>query len=216
MRTPSSTNRPGRAGGQQRGLALVVALIILVVMSLAGVAMVRSIDTGILVAGNLAFRQGSAHAGQRGIEEARHWLTNHSAELADDHPADGYYSSSQDVLDLTGNLTPSTTADDVKWGSAAGMSTPKCMPEDEGKNTVCFIIHRLCSTSGIELDSSQCTTRETVAGGSSLGALRQMGTYQQGAPASVNAYGYYRVTVRTSGPRNTVSFLQALVIIAKA
>jgi type IV pilus assembly protein PilX len=210
------TSRMGHAGGHQRGLALLVALIVLVVMSLAGIAMVRSIDTGILVAGNLAFRQGSAHAGQKGIEEARFWLKNNSAKLADDHSDAGYYANSQDALDLTGNLTPTNTADDVKWEGTAGMSAAKCMPEDEGKNTVCFIIHRLCSTSGIELDSSQCTTRETVAGGSSLGVLRQMGTYQQGAPASVTAYGYYRITVRTRGPRNTVSFLQALVIIAKA
>jgi len=216
MRTPSSTNRPGRAGRQQRGLALVVALIILVVMSLAGIAMVRSIDTGILVAGNLAFRQGSAHAGQRGIEEARDWLKDNGEKLADDHPDVGYYASSQDALDLTGNLTPKSVADDVKWESAVGMASPRCLLEDADKNTVCYIIHRLCSTSGIELDSSQCTTRDTVAGGSSLGAVRQMGTYQQGAPASVTAYGYYRVTVRTRGPRNTVSFLQALVIIAKA
>lgn len=47
----------------QQGVVLFVALIILVAMTLAGIALMRSVDTNVLIAGNLAFRQGATMAG---------------------------------------------------------------------------------------------------------------------------------------------------------
>ena len=41
----------------QKGVVLFFALIALVAMSLAAAALVRSVDSGVLVAGNLAFKQ---------------------------------------------------------------------------------------------------------------------------------------------------------------
>ena len=46
-----------RGAGTQRGLVLFFALIALVAMSLAALALVRSVDTSTLISGNLAFRQ---------------------------------------------------------------------------------------------------------------------------------------------------------------
>ena len=40
-----------------------------------------------------------------------------------------------------------------------------------------------------------------------------MGSYQQGSWTAAAAYGYYRITVRSHGPRDTISFLQAFVTI---
>ena len=45
-------------------------------MSLAGIALIRSVDTSNLIAGNLAFRQGATIAGDWGLETARTWLLN--------------------------------------------------------------------------------------------------------------------------------------------
>ena len=42
---------------KQRGVVLFIALIALVAMSLAAVALVRSVDTATIIAGNLAFKQ---------------------------------------------------------------------------------------------------------------------------------------------------------------
>ena len=66
---------------RQRGVVLFIALIVLVAMALAGIALVRSVDTGILVAGNIAFKQGATNAGDQGLEAARTWLvTNKSVD----------------------------------------------------------------------------------------------------------------------------------------
>ena len=45
---------------RQRGVVLFVALIAMVVMSLAGVALIRAVDTTGSVAGNIAFREASS------------------------------------------------------------------------------------------------------------------------------------------------------------
>jgi len=55
---------------RQHGVVLFVALIAMVVMSLAGVALIRSVDTTGSVAGNLAFREASVPAVNMAVEEA--------------------------------------------------------------------------------------------------------------------------------------------------
>ena len=196
---------------KQSGLALLVAMIVLVVMSVAGIALIRSVDTGVLVAGNLAFRQSAAHAGDSGIEAARTWLLANTGILTTDSTSNGYYANSQAGVDLTGNQT-TTTADNVAW-DGTGISTPRCLSTDSAGNTVCFIIHRMCDTSDSTLDAATCTTKSGSKGGSGQGAIRQMGTYQEGSWSELTMFGYYRVTVRIAGPRNNVAFVQAFLVI---
>lgn len=195
----------------QTGLALVIALIVLVSMTIAGIAMVRSVDTAVMIAGNMAFRQGATVSGDTGVESARTWLLNNGSLLNADSSTNGYYATSQDSLDLTGNRTPGDSADDVGW-EAAGISQPACLPTDTAGNTVCYIVHRLCNATG-PLNSASCATQETVRGGSSQGATRPMETYQERSWSQVATLAYYRVTVRIAGPRNNISFIQTFLII---
>jgi Tfp pilus assembly protein PilX len=51
---------------QQRGVVMFIALIILVAMTLAGIGMLRSIDTGGVIAGNMAFKQATINASDMG------------------------------------------------------------------------------------------------------------------------------------------------------
>lgn len=54
----------------QRGVVLLIALIILVAMTLAGIGMMRSVDMGSVIAGNLAFRQSTLNASETGTSTA--------------------------------------------------------------------------------------------------------------------------------------------------
>lgn len=112
----------------QEGLALFVALIVLVAMSIAGVALIRSVDTGTLIARNLAFQQSATLSGDQGIETARTWLLNNSSSLTGDRPGNGYYATSQDMLDLTGNVTPGDTSDNVNWDGQEAPPLPLAKP----------------------------------------------------------------------------------------
>lgn len=58
----------------QRGVVLFIALIAMVVLSLAGVALIRAVDTSGSAAGNIAFREASVTAVNLAIEQAVNWL----------------------------------------------------------------------------------------------------------------------------------------------
>ena len=54
----------------QRGVIVFIALIVLVAMTLAALSLIRSTDTGNVISGNLAFKQGTANASETVLESA--------------------------------------------------------------------------------------------------------------------------------------------------
>lgn len=189
----------------QEGVVLFIALIVLVAMSLAGVALLRGVDTGTIIAGNLAFRQGSMHVADLGVEAARQWLRGKNlADLYLDSPADAYYATWQASLDLLGN-DPAKT--DYDWSSAK--TIPSGSPfEPPSGYTIHYVVHRLCDGSG-DPSSTTCVKVTGAAGGTAGGTK---GAVAYGAYAiSVPTSAMYRITVRVTGPRNTRSYVQATV-----
>ncbi|WP_426163500.1 pilus assembly PilX family protein [Pseudoduganella sp. R-32] len=199
---------------QQEGVALIMALIVLVAMTLAGLAMMRSVDGSSLVAGNLAFKQSASISADAGVEAAIAWLHGNPKLLNEDHDSEGYSASSQDDLDLTGNNTVDAD-DDLDWSKA---TLVKKLPVDSAGNQVSYVIHRMCQTAGV-LDPAICasTPRDTAGGPTddSVGILLPMLTYQTSPGNSSNGrsspFGLYRITVRVAGPRSNVSFVQAII-----
>lgn len=59
----------------QRGVSLFIALVALVITTLAGIALVRSVDTGVLVAANISFKEVTHALTSVGIEQANNYLT---------------------------------------------------------------------------------------------------------------------------------------------
>jgi large-conductance mechanosensitive channel len=78
----SRAYRPRR----ERGVVLFIALLVMVALSLAGIALIRSADTATIVAGNLAFKQAAAAAVDRSIEQAVDRLFNPVADLTQSDP----------------------------------------------------------------------------------------------------------------------------------
>ena len=78
----------------QRGVVIFIALIVLVAMTLAGIAMMRASGSAILTPGNLGFRQNATSAGDLGLESARTWLsTKGPTPLQLRDPTQGYYAT---------------------------------------------------------------------------------------------------------------------------
>ncbi len=193
------------AAKRQRGTVLFIALIVLVAMTLAGIAIMRSVDTATLIAGNLAFKQATIQSADNGVEQAYQWLLANRAVLANTNLSTGYYSSRP-------GAEPDWN-DPLTWASAVTVGT------DAAGNTTSYLIHRLCNCSDTAYNGTcatgnaqQCalTTASNVApppaqGDSfSVGASRYLETPKQ----------YYRITVRTQGPRNTTSYVQSMVAVA--
>jgi len=216
--TMSSLNNIGafsaalrQAGGAQNsiskqdGVVLFFALIALVVMSLAAVALIRSVDTNTLIAGNLAFKQSATASADTGVETAIRWLAaNQTAAINNDNVNNGYYASPQDDA-----KTRFTTG--YSLASGAGIVAGK----DTSGNTISYVVERMCvvgtvlPTTGLYTAKDKCLLggSSTLPNSSATGDYKTLGTPE----FSVGDEPMYRVTVRVTGPRNTLSFTQAFV-----
>lgn len=201
---------------RQEGIVLFVAIIVLVVMTLASIALVRSVDTGTMVAGNLAFKQGGSAAGDAGTAAAMSWLATEigTTTLYDDQPADGYYATSQDSLDITGTSgDPGRALVDWHFNSCNNVDAAACiLPAPTvsagGGYTVTYIIHRLCRTAGDPNSAANsCANYQSRSSKSPKRGELKYGE-KRFEPGPVE---YFRVTSRVSGPRNTVSFVETIV-----
>jgi Tfp pilus assembly protein PilX len=175
----------------QDGVVLFIALIVLVAMTLAGIAVMRSVDTNVLIAGNLAFRNAALSAGDAGIEAARNWLTTQTAGNLVNDQLPGYYANWQDTFN------PAT----FDWGANASL-----VGTDANGNQIRYVVHRLCAESAKTVDGTECFKVSSTSAGSTKGG----GSYGV-TPLKGSAQPYYRITTRVDGPHNTVGYVQAFV-----
>lgn len=207
----ASTRRSGR---RQRGLSLLFALMALVVIGLASVALVRSVDTSSLVIGNLGFKQDATAASGQMTERALTWLqANAGLALQQDIANAGYYASSMDAVDVTGANRANAARAQVLWSGGNCQPGSTCVQTSAeqvlGGNRARYIIMRLCATPG-----SPAAVNCAVPPGSAAtpGGNRGAVDYNdQKIQLVVNNSVYYRVVVRVQGPRGTVAFTETIV-----
>lgn len=189
-----------RAG--QRGLVMIVALIVMVAMILAGVALVRSVDITTLIAGNLAFRQSGVQAADSGVEAARKFLMAPPATLFNDIPK-SYYATWNGGATGTPPVFDPTTFD---WSGKSEL------PIDAAGNTAIYVMHRMCQTAGDPaIVATNCITAPTSASGNSS-RIKEGGEFGcTGTTCTASNSPYYRITTRVTGPRDTVTYVQVVI-----
>ena len=189
----------------QRGVVLFVAMIVLVVMALAGVAMVRQSGSGLSIAGNLAFKQSATSTGDFGTEAAVNWWLplRGTATLNIDNAAEGYYSNwgAAGAPRLSGD--PST----YDWNTLA-----KKVVVDDGTragNQVSYIIERLCLNPGMNPeDPAQICVKTPPSGGVNKSTTTQHYPMSDGDDRLVV---HYRISTQIVGPKRTLSYIQVMV-----
>jgi len=216
MKSSRSFSQRARASAplraRQGGTILIIALIVLVAMTLAGIATMRSVDTATITAGNIGLRQASVNAADQGIQAGVDWLnTIITANLgptliADNHQAGtaskGYFSS-----------VPANDPDwydPLNWNEAGQLNNGN---PDAGGNVVFFLIHRLCTLSNCDTNATCNGTANTCASTLSSADLAGEGhdqTRPTDSHTTVPAI-HYRVTAKAVGPRNSISIVQSLV-----
>jgi Tfp pilus assembly protein PilX len=202
------TSHPWHYRQQQSGLSLLVALIALVIMSLAGIALMRLVDSNALIASNAAFRQSARESTDAGIEAARTWLLSAGTALEITGSIPGYYANRTTVLDPIGTV--------VDWESATAVSCVNGGIPDASGTKVCYVIQRMCDKDG-KMDMSTCDTAiSTSAKGSGSGqAERSSNTFDLDIgpkPGASTSSVVYRITVRASSVRGNISYVQAFII----
>jgi Tfp pilus assembly protein PilX len=159
----------------QRGVVLIIALVMMITITFAGLALFRQVGLGAVIVGNLAFKQGATSAADRGVEQARAWLTTPNLasisrlqgdikDVAGYFPASCYTSNtdwdSSTTVDRScpnrdETLKPSFNPLTYDWNGANKSilaTSPNPDPSDpsvdRAGNTVRYVIHRLCSMDG--------------------------------------------------------------------
>ena len=177
----------------ERGVVMFVALVVLIVMTLAGLAMLRQMSSGVSIAGNIAFKQGATAVADVGIEQARAFLTAAPAPTID-IPASGYYAT------WAGSVDPWDATWNPMWNAVPDIVT--------ASGNVRFIIQRLCNSTGPSVGGAQqCSEQIPRSGGGDTRAGCSYGT----CGPTLEPHPFFRVTARVMGPRNTVSYTQVLM-----
>jgi type IV pilus assembly protein PilX len=222
FRTPQSiTLKPAHMQmWRQRGVVLFIALIALLVMSLAAVALIRSVDTNTMIAGNLALRQSALTSSDRGAEKAMDWLETAAlanlATLDGDNTAEGYYATYFPTSDADGD-GKTDDGDDRLFAKNLVDEHGVLDTNDDGQgNKIEYIIQRMCLNPAppaniadeSEPGYNKCMLGEPEIGTSSMGVKEAP---EAGAIVATSQSPVYRVTVKVTGPKNTVSYTQTYV-----
>lgn len=219
----------------QCGITLIIVMIALVSLSLAALALIRSIDTGTLVMGNLGFKQAATAQTDSAVETAMAWLSNKlgnaPTDLYQDRCSSGctngdatsaYYATSLDALDIPAH-TPAATRVLVDWenNGCSGMIFTRCIkpsPSITNNGFVSsYIIARMCKTTGDPNDLANNCAQPTAGGSVSLqinkGEIKYGKTTMLtgGGGGGANSILMFRIVARTQGPRNTVSYTETYV-----
>jgi len=204
---------PGIA--RQRGVALFFALICLVAIMMAAVVLVRSVDTSSMISGNLAFQQAATASGDSGTEAAITWLAgieaaNSTQNVLTDptHPFNvtnataGYYAS----LDPAKSLTASSGSY-FNWDNTDSIG----LSSDSSSNTTRYIIQRMCRTAGVGVKDASCLFSTAALDNNKQNIpLPQEICKGVGCPVAGQT-PMLRITSKTIGPKNTLSYVQAYV-----
>jgi hypothetical protein len=198
---------------KQRGVVLFFALVALVAMSLAAVALIRSVDTSTLIAGNLSFKQSATTGGDAGIDAAMTFLANtQAANITLNVLTDSTHPFNQTDLAVRpgyhSNVTNMDLFDSSTWNDTNSVLVGT---DPATKNTLRFVIQRMCRNANQVPSASNCLFSSALQDnfGQNI-LLPQEVCTGSGCPA-VGQAPQIRITTQVKGPRYTVSYVQAFV-----
>lgn len=188
----------------QRGISVVVALMMLSAILLAAVGLIRSADSAGLISGNYAFQKDAIGSTEEAIFAAMRTFSTAgiSGGSVGGVPQDQanvppwYFASTQTS---TGGTNAPYGIPDALAGAVPVVGGPIVVGHPARPNTAYFMVERLCPNAG-EIQSN-CA----------LGAMVASGQQASGAPLKFVAQTLYRITVRVDGGRGAQAFAQVVV-----
>lgn len=201
---------------KQQGVVLVVALIALVAVSLAGIAMMRTVDTSNVVSGNIAFNEAAIQMADLGAEQAYTEINaslssspiscaNVAANCPVNAAGKSYFYPNVSALDPSTRLPTPTGG--LNWSDPMLQTLPG---DATASYSVHYVIERMCGKqiTGVAADETANLQEAPTFAKCKVGTIYQ--DYKPVAPVSpisipLGGQGklFYRITVEVTGPRNT-------------
>jgi type IV pilus assembly protein PilX len=181
---------------RERGVVLIFTLIILVILSIGAVALVRSMKTSLVSAGNLSFRRDLVNQGEQAVSTVitafkTGAFTSTSATEADNTAAN--YSST--VLATNAQGVPNALLNNAAF-ARVGTSANDIVGATSDVN-IRYVVDRMCSATGPSSGALCVQSTAAPTGGTAPG---------NGLPPP--SATVYRLSVRITGPRSTQVFVQ--------
>ncbi len=209
---------------KQQGSILVVTIVIVLMMMIASIGLMRSVESGNVAAANIAMAQNNQLVADWGVERGFEWLYNNRTNLDNSNASNGYYA----IHTVAGGfLSDANWLDASKWAGAKVYNSSSS-PAPPAGYTVRVIINRMCENVGAVNASGQSCSKGATTQSSSGNSKVKIGNAEYGMSSSVESGGsgaggvvytvpgnvYYRVTVRVEGPRNSLSVVQSMLTVA--
>ena len=232
MRNLSLPNTIKRPPAKQRGVVLFIALIALVAMTLTGMALLRTIDTTVMAAGNMAFKQSSILEAEVGFATtlsgtgfvAASGAGGALGALNTNSIASGYYSTyniydasstcATPVIPMPGTGTPPIATDPqgrpCGWPIATSSPSPiagtvRLAQNLVTSNTVSYVVQRLCVNN---LTGGSAEDRQAKCS-----TLPVAISHDENPAPPLPPPIYYRATAMVQGPHNTLSYVQTIFYV---
>ncbi len=180
----------------QRGVTVVVVLVILSVMLLGGLALARMTETGSLVFGNVAAKDASVLASEAAVNEAFNRISALNFDQTNDQA--GWYRAQMQATD--GNGLPTLNFDQ---GALVGIGT--ILGSEKPRYEARYVVERMCNTAAVSDIIQQCLVRMKEAKTQAIDADRA-----QIAPENMKQF---RITVRVTDQRGTTTWVQSLATV---
>ncbi len=192
----------------QRGVTLLFGLIALAIMMIGAAAMVRSMNTSMLMAGNLGFKRDLTNQAERATATVMALMNTGAlnTELARQNAAvTRNYSAS--ILPTNAQGVPNALVSDSNFTTVGAVANDITVA-DQGV-VLRYVVDRLCVNTGLA-DGSHCTMSDpgSPMGGSASTTHRADDSAANGGGGVLPRQTVYRLSIRVSGPRNTQAYFQ--------
>lgn len=198
----------GPAARVQRGVTLLFGLIALAIMMIGAAAMVRSMNTSMVMSGNLGFKRDLTNQAERATEVVMTLMNTGDlkTEIARQSPATAR-NYSANILPTNAQGVPTALVDDANF-AAAGVAANDITVNSQGV-VLRYLVDRLCVNTGVA-DGSHCTMSDpgSPMGGNASDVLKADDSSAQGGGGVLPRQTVYRLSIRVSGPRNTQAYFQ--------
>jgi len=189
---------------RQRGVVMFIAIVALVILMLAAVALVRSVNTSTIIAGNLAMKQSATTSGDRGLTDAAVELSDiYNANLALDASLDSAHP--YNVLDVANGYYPTVGTINLTDSTPWGLITAPVVVDASG-NSIQYIVERLCRPgAGVVLQTTaNCLFDIAEAVIPEIPPEPNIGLLLSGSRPM------FRITSRITGAKSTLSYVQSI------
>ena len=174
------------AGSTQRGVTLLVVLMLMSVMLLGGLALARLTEIGSLATGNSGYREASLQASEVGTNTAYAAVKALGNEETN---AGSWYWATVQAADAT------TGIPNITWSSAPEVVV--------GSYSVRYVAERMCNTAPVTNTLRQCLVKQ-------IPQSPESNVYGREALDPPNSR-QFRITVRVTGPKDTETWVQSLI-----